>query len=422
MPTIQTDAVADRLHAYLTQDLDQRFEEELIDARPDAPWQRLCEAGTRLWLDTGDMDEAARLWTAEFEALTTNNSLLNKEVQKGIYDDIVGGAATAVREASPEIDDRTLLLELAFILNACHAMRLVERFETNVSVELHTDLAHDVDRSVEYGQRYYALSPEKFIIKIPLTPAGYLATRKLRQLGIPVNFTLNFGARQNYLAARLCNPSFVNVFLGRLNAFVKDHGLGDGENVGEKTVLATQRMLCELRDAGQADTLLIGASIRSGEQIGKIAGLDVMTMPTKAAEQYREAATDQAVESRVSWDPQISLADGISLQDFNAATLWDVPAEFRSCVDDLLNRNCDDLTPDTLQEHFHAAGQGSLLPRWSSADHDTIASDGKIPIYSTWKDRLASDEVGMDALMNMSGLHAFTKDQKALDDRVASLI
>lgn len=419
MTTLQSDTVADRVHAYLADELDRRFEESLFDAQPDVPWQRMREAGSELWLDTGDMDEAATLWTAEFSALTTNNSLLNKEVQKGIYDDIVSGAANVIREAAPDIDSRTLLLELAFILNACHAMRLVERFGVNVSVELHTDLAHNCERSVVYGQRYFALCPERFIIKIPLTPAGFVAARRLGQLSIPVNFTLNFSARQDYFGARFSNPAYVNVFLGRLNAFVKDHGLGDGENVGEKTVLSTQREILALRENGASHTKLIGASIRSGDQVVDIAGVDVQTIPTKAAAQFRESATEDGIPSKVSQDPDIRLAAGVTVQDFNGATLWDVPDDFKACVDDLMNQNVDQLDPADLQEHFHAAGHGDFMPKWTTAEEQTIATDGKIPVYDTWKDRLSSGELGMDALINLSGLHAFAKDQKALDDRVA---
>ena len=65
-----------------------------------------------------------------------------------------------------------------------------------------------------------------------------IATRQLRQEGVPVNFTLGFSARHNYLAAAFARPSYVNVFLGRLNAYVETHGLGDGSLVGDDIVFA----------------------------------------------------------------------------------------------------------------------------------------------------------------------------------------
>ncbi|MBI4715069.1 MAG: hypothetical protein HY760_03880 [Nitrospirae bacterium] len=98
---------------------------------------------------------------------------------------------------------------------------------------------------------------------------------------------MGFSARQNYLAARLSNPEFVNVFLGRLNAVVKDNGLGDGTFVGEKVTLATQRAIdgAKRQETG-IRTRLIGASIRDGGQVVSLAGLDVLTIPPGALQEF----------------------------------------------------------------------------------------------------------------------------------------
>ena len=82
----------------------------------------------------------------------------------------------------------------------------------------------------------------------------------------------------------------------------------------------------------------------------------------------------------------------------------------------------DALHPDHLQSHFEKAGFPGFLPRWSAADIQTATRDGKIPVYATWKDRLASGKIGLDALMNLSALYSFATDQKALDDRIRSLL
>lgn len=396
-------------------------QEPRIDAKSDLEWQKMHTTGTQLWLDTGDIEEAGSLWAAEFSALTTNNTLLNKEVQKGIYDELVGKVAAAIRKAVPGIDDKTLLLEVAFVLNAWHGLRLVERFGANVSVELHTDLAHDMDRTVAYGKRYHAICPEKFIIKVPLTPAGFLGARKLAQAGITINFTLGFSARQNYLAALLTQPGYVNVFMGRLNAFVIDSKLGDGENIGEKATLATQQALIALRKAGRTNSHLIGASMRSGKQLGSLAGLDVFTMPPKVAAEYRKNPLASVV-SQVNNDPAVSFASGVSLNDFNGGTLWEIPENFKASVDALLDKNPNTLCANALQDHFEKDGLGDFLPRWTEAEIQAITADGKIPSYARWKDRLASGNLGLDALMNISGLCSFIQDQTALDNRIKSFL
>ena len=236
-------------------------------------WSRLNEVGTELWLDTGDLDDAERLWSAEFTALTTNNTLLSKEVGKGIYDPLIQSAVADLRALAPELDDETLVGEVGILRNAHHGLRLVEKFGCRVSVELHTDLAHDLAAALCVARRLHAACPSHFIVKVPLTPTGILVARRLVNEGIPVNFTLEFSARQNYVVARLANPDYVNVFLGRLNAFVADHALGDGRMVGEKAALASQRALLELRQHG-GQTRQIAASLRESEQVLALAGLE----------------------------------------------------------------------------------------------------------------------------------------------------
>jgi len=134
----------------------------------DPVWAGLRATGSRLWLDTGDVDEASRLWNDSFEALTTNNTLLNIEIQKGLYDHLVKDAAAELMKAAPGLGTDELVLEIAFILNARHGLELVKRFDAHVSVELHTDLAHDVERMVAYGRRFHAICPERFYVKVPL--------------------------------------------------------------------------------------------------------------------------------------------------------------------------------------------------------------------------------------------------------------
>jgi transaldolase len=91
-------------------------------------WRRLCEAGTELWLDTGSIADAQKLWTREFSALTTNNTLLNREVQTGRYDSLVLDAAKLLAGFG-ELSEQQRILEIAFILNAWHGLRLVEQFD-----------------------------------------------------------------------------------------------------------------------------------------------------------------------------------------------------------------------------------------------------------------------------------------------------
>ena len=109
----------------LSQVIRDGVREELAagSASSNPAWTRLRELGTDLWLDTGDMEEAARLWSTEFTALTTNNTLLNKEIQKGIYDEWIPSAAEAARADRPDLEGQDLILEIAFALQKSSQMK-----------------------------------------------------------------------------------------------------------------------------------------------------------------------------------------------------------------------------------------------------------------------------------------------------------
>ena len=386
-----------------------------IEAESDPFWKALCQAGSELWLDTGDIDAAAGLWTDEFTALTTNNTLLNAEVQKGIYDNLIQKAVNVLTG----LDIQTQIIEIAFILNARHGLRLAQRFGGRVSVELHTVLAHDIERSVSYGQRYYEICPEHFIIKVPLTPSGLIAMRRLREDGIPVNFTLGFSARHNFVATAFGAPSYVNVFLGRLNSYIADQQLGDGKLVGEKAILASQRVVKALSQGNREPTLQIAASLRTADQLPCLAGIDVFTMPVNVAATAKQ-------ELSGNWKPSIekeysvNLNDGISESDLRIDTFWAISESDRRLTDSLVADVPQ--TADEIVDRAHDLGAGDLFPRLSDEELTQIADDGKVPKHETWGDRIKLGELAIDTLLNLAGLASFESDQQELDDRIEKLI
>jgi transaldolase len=384
-------------------------------------WAKLRQLGTELWLDTGNMEEAGKLWTQQFSALTTNNTLLNKEVQTGRYDALMADIARMLKPY--KLDEQEKMLEIAFILNAWHGLRLVEKFDAFVSVEEHTDLAGDVDLAVVYAKRYHAVCPERFIIKIPFTPAGLLATRKLADEGIPVNHTLGFSARQNYIIARMAKPEYVNVFLGRLNSFVKDNRLGDGAYIGERATLASQAAVLELRQGGKTGSKQIGASFREGGQVRDLAGIDVMTMPPKVAAQFKELglSADEVID-KTEADYGLGVDNEADIESVRLDTLWVIPDELIRCLDELEDENLDRLSADDLTGFFADHDCSDIIVPWTDEQVKISTQEGKIPKLANWKELLESRKIGFDALMNLAGLNSFRMDQKAMDDRVRDVL
>jgi transaldolase len=412
--------VAGQIHRFVRDSFKPNFGKLTFKNNP--VWQRLHSIGSFLWFDTGSIDEAQQRWTREFSALTTNNTLLNKEIQTGRYDGLISEIADLLN-SYPKMTSRQRLLEIAFVLNAWHALRLVEKFDANVSVEEHTDLANDVAMAVDYGRRFYEICPERFIIKIPFTPAGLLATRKLSAEGIPVNHTLGFSARQNYLVARVAKPAYVNIFLGRLNSFVVDNKLGDGSYIGEKATLASQKAVRKLRESNLAPTFQIGASFRAGGQIKDLAGIDVMTMPPKVADEFLllNLPTDQ-IRDKTAENYTVGLNKDASPDSFNLNTLWEIDDKLIACIDALENEDIDRLTPDDLVEFFREHKCSDVLVPWNDLQIATSAKEGKIPKLENWHRELANKTIGLDSLMNLAGLNSFTTDQQAMDLRVRQVL
>jgi transaldolase len=413
--------IASQVHRFVRKGFTAHFG-QTSSFKSNPVWQQLRKLSSRLWLDTGSIEEAQQRWTREFSALTTNNTLLNKEIQTGRYDSLIKEAA-GILSSYPNLSEKQVILEIAFILNAWHGLRLVEQFDAYVSVEEHTDLAKDVTLAVDYARRFHDICPQRFIIKIPFTPAGLLATRKLSAEGVPVNLTLGFSARQNYLAARIAKPAYVNVFLGRLNSFIADNKLGDGSYTGEKATLASQKVIRELRQSNVTSSLQIGASFRAGAQVRDLAGIDVMTMPPKVADEFLSLKLPpDKINDKTTADYTIGLNKDVDPDAINLNTLWNVDDKFVACVEALENENLDLFTPDDLIEFFKNHKCDDVLVRWSNSQIETSTEEGKIPRLENWKRELADKAIGFDSLMNLAGLESFATDQQAMDDRIRQVL
>ena len=392
----------------------EKIEGESPKTESDPLLARLKALGTEVWIDTGELEKAQEIWKDELTALTTNNTLANQVVQSGAMDQIIEDTIHQIRQEALDLSEEEMILEVGFVINCKIALRLVQAFKVKVSVELHPAVSRSIERTLHFGRRYYKVCPEYFTVKVPLTPEGYLAVRTLRQEGVPINFTLGFSVRQNYLAVRLGNPDFVNVFLGRLNQVVMDHKAGTGELAGEKVTLATQRALRSARENHkEVGSRLIAASIRNGEQVSFLAGVDVMTIPPKAMKEFQESGKppvvshiDDSIEPGI--DPQHSLAKRFS-------ELWELSDEFKNFVDALVARS--DLDSMQGKELDEIAQSVNLFHPFSKDDLQKIQDHGKIPNLDSWP-----ESVALDDLMTQSALQSFTKDQNALDERIRSFL
>lgn len=392
-----------------------QFHEVPYQTKSSDYWEQYLKTGTSLWLDTGDMDAIKSIWSSEFSALTTNNSLLNNEVQRGIYDNIIPELVKKISYLNCQ--DR--IKEIAFCLNAIHGLRLAKMFNCKVSVELHTDLAHDINGIYIFGKRLFDICPKQFIIKVPFTAAGLLGARQLHESGVPVNFTLDFSVRQNVMAAIVAQPAYSNVFIGRLGAYLKNNKLGEGLYIGEKVSLETQHCLRQINKKGLSMCKLIIASIRNTSQLNSLIGTDTFTIPSKIANEAIE--NKQVIEHQhLNKIPEPVLFEEENKKKLRLKHLWQVQDYEKTAILHFNEKRPS--SEDELIEYMHEQGCHDLFPNLSESDHHHLKSDGKIPIHSKWAKKIADAEIGIDTLLNLAGLYAFSKDQAQLDERIRSIV
>lgn len=391
----------------------KNLNEKHFAAGKDPFWESLRSTGTELWLDTGDVEEAEANWSSEMSALTTNNTLLNNEIQKGIYDVFITEAKSVVRELPAE----ERIKEIAFILNARHGLRLATKFGGYVSVELHTCTAHDIKAIEYYGKRYHEISPEHFIIKVPYTPEGLIGARHLKDAGVKINMTLGFSARQNLLVTRLVRPDYTNVFLGRIGSYIIDNKLGDGTGAGEKAVISSQNWVTGMSGKNPWQTKQIAASLRNYNQLDLLAGTDVFTMPPKVAAAGRKSLKGNFT-SRLHENYEVNLLE--SAKDARIESFWEVSDKVLSLGERLAEK-----LPESARELVqiaHEEGCEDMFPVLSKEEKALLVSNGKIPVHSAWSAKIAEGKIAPDTLLTLAGLASFNTDQEALDERIRNII
>jgi transaldolase len=391
----------------------KNLSEKHVTGKKDPFWESLRKTGTELWLDTGDIEEAEANWSAEISALTTNNTLLNNEIQKGIYDVFISEAKSVVRDLPLE----EKVKGIAFILNARHGLRLASKFGGLVSVELHTDTAHDIKAIEYYGKRYHEICPDQFIIKVPYTPEGLIGARHLKDSGVRINFTLDFSARENVLVTRLARPDFTNVFLGRIGAFMINNKLGDGTGAGEMAVIASQNWVTGLSAKNPWQTKLIAASLRNYNQLELLAGADVYTIPPKVAAEGHKNLKGK-FKSRMHENYKVNMND--SAKEANIEKFWTVDDKVLSFAERIATKVPS--SGNELVNIAHEEGCGDMFPILTREERSVIASDGKIPDYSKWENKIKEGKIAPDTLLTLAGIASFTNDQKMLDERILGII
>lgn len=136
-----------------------------------------------------------------------------------------------------------------------------DKFPISIEINPHLDNWEDMVRE---GKEYAAIC-DNFVIKIPSTQQGIIASRKLELEGIRTNVTLVFSASQAIMPAKN-NCMFVSPFVGWK------------ENSGEDTIEYIKDII-DMYKMYNYKTEIIVAALRNGKQIkdAAVLGADIVT-------------------------------------------------------------------------------------------------------------------------------------------------
>jgi transaldolase len=123
------------------------------------------------------------------------------------------------------------------------------------------------------------------VVKVPMTPAGLQAGRRLTDEGIRINVTLVFSPAQAILASEI-GAYIVSPFIGRI-----DDAAADG--------MHALRQICDIYAVQGSTTQVLAASLRHPMHVveAALAGADIATMPYEVfTKLVRHPLTDLGLE------------------------------------------------------------------------------------------------------------------------------
>ena len=207
----------------------------------------------KIFVDTADLDEIRELasWGI-VDGVTTNPTLVKKS----------GRSFNEIIEEIFKIVDGPISLEA---------------------------VSENADGMVKEAKDLVSKVSEKYrknvIIKIPMTPEGLKAVKRLKKEGIKTNVTLIFSANQALLAAK-AGATFVSPFIGRL------------DDIGQEGMQIIEEIM-EIYVNYDIETEVIVASIRHPIHVIDAArlGADIVTIPPGVIRKMaKHSLTDVGIE------------------------------------------------------------------------------------------------------------------------------
>lgn len=234
---------------------------------------------TTVVADTGDLEAIRKYRPVE---ATTNPSLILKAFDLPGYKATIEKTMTQVRAETQGLHDDGVIEHAIDRLSVAIGSEIAALIPGRVSTEVAAKLSYDTDASIEKARtliRLYeahGVARDKILIKLAATWEGIRAAEVLEKEGIQCNLTLLFTHAQ----ARACFEAgvyLISPFVGRVTDWFKKE-TGKTYPADEDPGVLFVREVCKYAGEHGFNTVVMGASFRSPEQVLALAGCDHLTI------------------------------------------------------------------------------------------------------------------------------------------------
>jgi transaldolase len=262
--------------------------------------------------DTGDLDAIRQYQPQD---CTTNPSLILKAASLSGYAHLLE-EARAMGDVEAAIDFLTVRI-------GTELTKLVPGY---VSTEVDARLSFDADAMVTKARHLIDLyaqqgvGKDRILIKLATTWEGVQAARILEAEGIHCNLTLVFNLAQAIAAAQ-AGAYLLSPFVGRITDWYKKAEGKDSYPVDEDPGVKSVREIYHHFKSHGYETIVMGASFRSAEQVKALAGCDRLTVSPQL---LGELAADEGHLGRVlTPEPATQTESTLTEADFRWALASD---------------------------------------------------------------------------------------------------
>ena len=248
---------------------------------------------TTIVADTGEVDKMKIFMPTD---ATTNPSLIFKASKLPEYASLVDAAVKYGKEHGNGDEKETLAIVLDK-LSVAFGTEITKIIPGYVSTEVDARLSFDTEGNVRRAKRIIKMyedngvSRDRVLIKLATTWEGIQAAKILKKDNINCNMTLLFSFEQAVACAE-ADVKLISPFVGRILDWYKKKNGVDQYPIEEDPGVLSVRRIYNYYKKYNYNTIVMGASFRSKDQVTALSGCDRLTIGPNFLEQLKTSTDD----------------------------------------------------------------------------------------------------------------------------------